>query len=57
MEQTGWQRTWVRVLLTILTAAVMLLIFFFSNVAINTVLSSVFSLFCHLSKPYMAIGR
>ena len=31
MEQTGWQRTWVRVLLTMLTAAVMLLIFFFSN--------------------------
>ena len=31
MERTGWQRTWVRVLLTTLTAAVMLLIFFFSN--------------------------
>ena len=31
MEQTGWQRTWVRVVLTMLTAAVMLLIFFFSN--------------------------
>ena len=31
MERSGWQRTWVRVLLTIMTAAVMLLIFFFST--------------------------
>ena len=31
MERTGWQRTWVRVLLTTMTAAVMLLIFIFSN--------------------------
>ena len=31
MERSGWQRTWVRVLLTTMTAAVMLLIFFFSN--------------------------
>ena len=31
MERTGWQRTWVRVLITTMTASVMLLIFFFSN--------------------------
>ena len=30
MERTGWQRTWVRVLTTVLTVAVMILIFFFS---------------------------
>lgn len=31
MKRTGWQRTWVRVLFTTMTAAVMLLIFFFST--------------------------
>ena len=31
MEQTGWQRTWVRVLTTVLTLAVMAMIFAFST--------------------------
>ena len=30
MERTGWQQTWVRILTTGLTVAVMVLIFFFS---------------------------
>ena len=29
--ERGWRRTWIRVLLTTMTAAVMLLIFFFST--------------------------
>ena len=31
MERTGLQQTWVRILLTVLTAAMMALIFFFST--------------------------
>lgn len=31
MERTGWQQTWVRILTTALTVAVMVLIFFFST--------------------------
>lgn len=31
MMRTGWQKTWVRIVTTLLTAAVMLMIFFFST--------------------------
>ena len=31
MKQTGWQRSWVRILTTLLTAAVMVMIFVFST--------------------------